>query len=250
MKKPELQLLKQAAEPLESITGIKATLQNLRKKPVGFAVSLYPQKSDSSVSTEAINYSVKVKSRPTRAWLNEFISTTKSQSDGLLLVADYINPAQSECLRENNIPFFDSADNVYINDSGIYVFVSGKKGENLVKERPSRLFNKSGLKILFDLLVNEKLINEGFRTISKFSGVSSISTVSDIFNDLEKSGFLIRRGKSANEKRSLLNRENLLKRWAVAYSERLRPTLAPVRFSSKKYPPKKTVRLKPLTERI
>lgn len=236
MKKQDLQIVKQAAATLESTTGIKAALENSRNKSVDFAVSLYPQKADSSGNIHTINYFVEVKNQPTRAWLNQFISTSKNRSHSLLLVADYINPAQSEYLRENNIPFFDSVGNAYINDSGLYVFISGKKGENLVKERPSRLFNKSGLKILFALLVDEKLIDGDFRTISKVSGVSSTSTVSDIFNDLEKSGFLIRRGKPANEKRSLLNRETLIKRWAIAYGERLRPTLEPVRFSSKKYP--------------
>ncbi len=145
------------------------------------------------------------------------------------------NPAQSEYLRENNIPFFDSAGNAFINHSGTYIFVSGKKSENISKERPSRLFNKSGLKILFALLVDENLINEDFRTISKLSGVSSISTVSDTFNDLEKSNFLVRRNKSAGGKHRLLNKESLVKRWAIAYGERLRPTLEPIRFSSKKH---------------
>lgn len=221
---------------LESTTGIKALLESSRNNSIGSVISLHPQKADSSGSAAPINYSVEVKNQPTRAWLNQFISTLRSRPDNLLLVADYINPAQAEYLRENNFPFFDATGNAYINDSGIYIFVSGKKSENLVKERPSRLFNKSGLKILFALLVNETLINEDFRTISKVSGVSSISTVSDIFNDLEKSGFLIRRGKSVNEKRSLLNRETLIKRWAIAYGERLRPMLEPVRFSSRKYP--------------
>jgi hypothetical protein len=90
MKELELQILKQAARMLESTAGIKATLENLRKKSADFAVSLSPQKADSSDNADTINYLVQVKNQPTRAWLNEFISASKNRPDKLLLVADYI----------------------------------------------------------------------------------------------------------------------------------------------------------------
>lgn len=196
-----------------------------------FAVSLeYPGKlaevKDSflwAVIKENLNSSV----------INSLYVKVKSSSQKILLITNQVTSGQAENLRELNIPFCDAAGNAFLNERGLYVFVTGKKTQT-VNEKPSRAFDKAGLKIIFALLTNPGLIQKDLRTIAGQAGVASVSTVSDIFKNLEKQHYLYQ-PKSIILKRKLINRTKLLDRWVEGYLERLRPALRPVRFVSRKF---------------
>lgn len=196
-----------------------------------FAVSLeYPGKltegKDSflwAVVKENLNSSV----------INSLFIKSKKTPQKILLITGQVTSAQAENLRELNIPFCDTAGNAYFNEPGLYVYVTGKKTQIFI-EKPSRAFDKAGLKIIFALLTNPGLIQQDLRTIAGQAGVASVSTVSDIFKDLEKQHYLYQ-PKSVILKRKLINRTKLLDRWVEGYLERLRPALRPIRFVSRKF---------------
>ena len=138
---------------------------------------------------------------------------------------------QAEKLRELNISFLDAAGNAYLKGKGLYVFISGCKKQKTDNEKPSGLFNAVGVKLLFGLLLEPGLDNASYRSIAEETNVPKTS-VGRLIKDLEKTGYIIRRGKN---QRHLTRKTELMKRWVEAYGERLRMKLNPVRFTSKKF---------------
>jgi hypothetical protein len=222
-------------EILKTTTGVE--LKRLRRKEAfgkseGFAVSLeYPHKLPDG---ESSFLKAEVKENLTPAGINNVFQKSKESLGKIILITRQVTPQQADRLRELNIPFGDTAGNAYFNEPGLYVFVAGKK-THIVREKPSRAFDKAGLKIVFALLTEPDLIQKDMRTIADRAGVGSVSTVSDIFKDLEKQHYLYQPKKSVILKRKLNKKDELLRRWVEGYIERLRPSLNPVRFISRKF---------------
>ncbi|OQW98891.1 MAG: hypothetical protein BWK73_51570 [Thiothrix lacustris] len=85
----------------------------------------------------------------------------------------------------------------------------------------NRAFQPTGLKLLFVLLCKPELANANYRELSQTAGIS-LGAVGSVINDLQAQAYLVQ---SANGQRQLRNTTELLNRWVVAYSEKLRPKL-------------------------
>lgn len=231
MRKDEI--FETAKKILKSTVNVE--LKQIRSKDMvsrfgDFAVSLeYPTKLPNDDSY----FWAEIKEHLTTAVISNLFNKTKESPQKIVLLTGQVTNQQADKLRELNISFCDTAGNAYFNESGLYVFIIGKKTE-IVREKPSRLFDKSGLKIIFALLTQPDLVTKDMRTIANRAGVSSVSTVSDIFKDLAKQRYLYQSNR-AIIKRKLNNQTDLLKHWVEGYLERLRPTLKPLRFVSSKF---------------
>jgi hypothetical protein len=137
-----------------------------------------------------------------------------------IIVARYITPQIADELKKLNIPFMDTAGNVYINEPPLLIFIKGNKiiGANLTVTRP-RAFRPAGLQVLFALLCNPGLENAPFREIARKAKVA-LGTMSLVMNDLKKLNYLI---EIPPGKRRLIRKKDLLNRWITAYPEQLRP---------------------------
>ncbi len=146
-----------------------------------------------------------------------------------LLVTEYVNPNLAERLKQMNIFFLDTVGNVYLDIPGVFIYAKGQKPPvKLFTDRPTRAFRPAGLKVIFTLLCRQDLLGGPYRAVAKTAGVA-LGTIGWIFNDLEKLGYLARqRGKG----RKLVQREQLLERWAAAYPEQLRPKLVIGRYAA------------------
>ncbi len=221
---------------LKTTTGVELK-QLHRKEAFGksedLAVSLeYPHKLPDGAEFAFLK--AEVKENLTPAAINNLFQKSKESLGKIILITRQVTPQQADRLRELNIPFGDTAGNAFFNEPGLYVFVAGKKTQ-MVREKPSRAFDKAGLKIVFALLTEPDLIQKDMRTIADRARVGSVSTVSDIFKDLEKQHYLYQPGKNGTRMRKLNKRRELLGRWVEGYIERLRPSLNPVRFISRKF---------------
>jgi len=87
--------------------------------------------------------------------------------DGLL-VAHYINPLMAEHLRGMDIWFIDTAGNAYIKAPPVYVYIKGNKPSETQKVQPTnRAFTPIGLKIVYALLCQPKLVNAPYREMAQ-----------------------------------------------------------------------------------
>ncbi|MGQ0555409.1 MAG: type IV toxin-antitoxin system AbiEi family antitoxin [Nitrospiraceae bacterium] len=140
----------------------------------------------------------------------------------LLLLADYVNPSLAAQLKEAGINFVDTAGNLFLSrDPGLYLYVEGKKPPASQKDKPARLFQPSGLTLLFGLLIEPDSINTPYRHLSNANGVA-LGTVGWVKRDLKEQGYLEPLG---NERFRLLRKKELVERWVQGYASRLRPKL-------------------------
>ncbi len=138
-----------------------------------------------------------------------------------LLIAPYINAAQGNKLKDKGIPFIDGAGNAYLADAGIFVLIVGNPPPpDLPKPiKAPRLFNATGLKVLFVLLARPEYLEFTYRDIARAAGVA-LGTVGWVMYDLKRLGYLIDQGK--RDKR-LRRQTNLINEWARAYALQLKP---------------------------
>jgi hypothetical protein len=144
------------------------------------------------------------------------------KSRGLLLLADYVNTSLGHQLKEAGINFIDTAGNLFLRqEPGLHLYVEGKKPRNSVKERPTRLFQPSGLTLLFGLLVAPESVNWSYRELARANGVA-LGTVDWIMRDLREQGYVEPVGK---DRLQLTRKNQLLDRWVDGYATRLRPKI-------------------------
>ncbi|MBI3454205.1 MAG: hypothetical protein HY002_00265 [Candidatus Rokubacteria bacterium] len=145
-----------------------------------------------------------------------------------MLLADYIAPALAQRLEDEGIDYVDAAGNLLIRKPGhLYLFKSGAKPPRLTEQTPTRLATRSGLQVLFVLLLEPPAAAPPYRELAVQSGVA-LGSVAGIMADLKRKGYLVRH----REGWQLVRRRALLELWVSGYGERLRPKLVLGRFQS------------------
>lgn len=143
-----------------------------------------------------------------------------------LLISNYINPVMAEKLKENDINFIDTAGNAYINARPVFIFVKGNKKRLQVASSKGKAFTLSGLKMIYALLCDKKLLNRPYRDIAGASGIA-LGTVGQVIDNLKKLEFILDKGIRGKK---ITNANVLFDRWCMDYTERLKPKLLLGRF--------------------
>lgn len=140
----------------------------------------------------------------------------------LLLVTSFVNPMMAEHLKQDGLEFIDTAGNAFLHQGKLFIFVKGNRGQvRLLKLPVSRVFNASGLRIIFTLLYQPDLLNKPYREIAPAAGVS-LGTAVAVMAELKDAQYVIEIPKG---KRRLTRKKDLVMRWVAAYPDRLRPRL-------------------------
>ena len=144
----------------------------------------------------------------------------------ILLIADHVTAGAGTFLREEGISYLDAAGNCFLQSGSLFIFVQGKTSGNRSRSsQPIRAFNAAGLKLIFALLVREDFADWTYRELANLVDISR-GTVGYVMQDLQKLGFVEKRGKT----RTLRKKNDLMDRWATGYTERLRSKLSRGRF--------------------
>jgi len=175
------------------------------------------------------DFAVQAKMRVTRATVAMEKGQPTTLTQERILVTQYVTPPMADLMKAIGLFFMDVAGNAYLNKPPLYVFIKGNKLPENVKAAPTkRLFKPAGLKVVFALLNNPKMVDWPYRQIAATTDVA-LGTVDWIFRDLKEMGFLLEMGR---RKRKIQNPLTLLKRWVEAYPEQLRPKLDLERFKA------------------
>ncbi len=139
----------------------------------------------------------------------------------LIIVADLIFPKIKEELRNHGIAYLEANGNIWLKNGETLLWIDSNKTLPVEKEKINRAFTKTGLKVVFDFLYNEALINAPYREIAQQTGVA-LGNVNYILNGLKEKGFLLKIDKDRYE---LTNKKELLNTWIIKYAEKLKPEL-------------------------
>src|SRR2546428_6066244 len=142
-----------------------------------------------------------------------------------LILAETIFPKIKEELQRQEIAYLDAAGNVFLRTDNIFIWKENNKAVELPKETQNRAFSKAGLKVVFHLLLDKKLINAPYREIAATAQVA-LGNINYVINGLKELRYVMQIGKIHN----LVDKQELLNRWIDAYGEKLKPTLLIGRF--------------------
>jgi hypothetical protein len=145
-----------------------------------------------------------------------------------VLVTQYVSPRLADALIAADIPFLDTAGNVYLQEPEATIMIVGRGHPTLNRlHRASRSTTPKGLRVSFALLTRPGLAEAPYRTIAEHSGVA-LNTVNLAMDDLMERGFVVTKG----TQRVIADRRRLIDDWSGQYPTRLRPKLSPRRFAS------------------
>lgn len=145
----------------------------------------------------------------------------KERYGKLIVIADILPNKVKQALQQNHIAYVDGAGNIYIEVPELYILIEGKKQQRDVKKLRHRAFTKTGLKLVFHLLLDEELINATYRDIAALAGIS-LDTVSKTIASLQELDFIVRLDESHQK---LVRKKDLLHRWIYQYGDKLKPAL-------------------------
>ena len=225
-KKREEELLDKALLAFKNTTGLNVILERTQQIRPNYAC----YDAILNLKTEGLKkqLAAEVKGRLNTPALGPIIHQLKQLHTKGILVTDYVNPNMAEKLKKEEIPFIDTAGNVYLNEPPIFVYVKGNRpDEKFQREKLGQAFQPTGLKVLFAFFCKPHLVNATYRDIAEEANVA-LGTVGWVLKDLKEKGFLMDMGKRG---RRLVDKEKLLKVWTIIYPERLRPKLKLGRYA-------------------
>ena len=169
MKERELNIIKKALALFEKTTGIETDFQMVK------TTDNHNPDTKVRITHEYENWDfvVETKTRITRATALLNRLANMNQPEKTLIITEYATPHTADMLKKANMPFLDAAGNAYFNEPPVYVFIKGNKPQRKLKtEQPKRLFKPSGLRVIFALLNDPKMLNRPYRDIAKEAGVA------------------------------------------------------------------------------
>lgn len=157
------------------------------------------------------------------------LSAFKRESDRpLMVIAHHVTPNLARNLIAQQIPFLDTAGNVYLDEPEATLMITGRNEPALkFTDTSSRSTTPKGLVVAFALLTQPDLVSKPFRTIAEHTGVA-LNTVNLAVDDLIARGLVARKG----DRRVIADRRRFIEDWTRLYPARLRPKLGARRFTS------------------
>ncbi len=138
-----------------------------------------------------------------------------------LIIASYITPAAKKLLKTHQLNYVDRAGNIWFQLGSVLIHIEGIRNQSQTEVKKNRAFTKSGIKVVFHVLMERDLINAPYRQIATTSGVS-LGTIPKVIEGLREEGFLLRK----TEKEWLIvDYEGLLDRWQQEYQRKMKPDL-------------------------
>jgi hypothetical protein len=159
--------------------------------------------------------------------LDRFLAL-KQELGEVLVAARYISPKSKLLLAENGIHYLDNKGNMRLRIGQVHLHVDGIPNAPPKQPVRTRLFAKSGLRVLFIVLLDPNALNEGYRQLAHRAMVS-LGTLPALYKALQEEGYLVR---GEAQKWTLVGRDRLLQNWVQEYASRLKPSLKVGQFQA------------------
>jgi len=148
----------------------------------------------------------------------------------IIYLANYIPLNTRNSLRNINYSYADSVGNIFISHKDVFIDrETNKSGRMHVVKQLSEL-GKAGLKVVFQFLIEEELLNKSYQSIADEALVTK-DTVGRTIKYLLHEKYILKK----NERNYVFNRrEELFELWVHEYNRKLKPKLHTEKFSSLK----------------
>ena len=143
-----------------------------------------------------------------------------NQYNPFLLIVDRLYPNLKKKLKEARVNWLDRAGNIYFRDNQHFIWID-LHTTTPTKEKKNRAFTKTGLKVVFLFLHDEKWLDKTYREIAEKADVA-LGNIKHVLDGLKQQNFLVAKTKG---KYKLINKKELLDQWITAFTDELKPRL-------------------------
>jgi hypothetical protein len=227
----ERRLLDEALQALETQTKGTVTLLKRERAPIDHR---FDAQLELNVHGQTMRLLAEIKNvdrRPALAQIKaQLEAAIRDYLPGFapLLVTPYMTEALAEECRRLDLPFVDTAGNLFVRTGTTYIYIIGRARPDHIGRRTYQAVTPAGMKILFALLCKPELAGRAYRQIAAAAQVA-LGTVGPVLHDLEVRGFLRPRAKGLV---ALERSDELLREWVIQYPATLRPKLNGRRYAA------------------
>lgn len=209
----ERQIIGMALENLERQTQIKGKWELLPEKKVDGRIIL-------NIGNQKEAFHIECKKELRTHQLQQLIDLN-GQFNPVMLIAIHLFPKIKEELRKNNIAYLEANGNIFLKNKRAYVWIDVNEPLANKLDTGNRAFTKTGLKVVFQFLINETWIQKPYReTGAKLE--TGIGNITNIIKGLKKQGYLLPTKKN---KYILHKKDELIDKWAKSYDVNLKPNI-------------------------
>jgi len=158
---------------------------------------------------------------------DQLLSFKHRHADAVLITRELSRKMAEQC-RELDIQFIDHAGNCYLQQPGLFVFVTGRKEAPTLRQASTRGFTPATLRVVFAVLTCPSILNSNVRRIAEVASISHGAAGSALIL-LEEAGFFTT---ASSGRRILAMPERWLDAWTEGYLGRIRPKLKKYRMSA------------------
>jgi hypothetical protein len=218
----ETELVARALDALHDTTSIRGEIL-ADSAPGADAIVLL------AINGRQLRYDCEVKKTVDRYALPLGLLNKLGSAQHTLLVSSPLSPDMADRCRDIGLQFIDTAGNAYINDgAGIYVHVTGRRGNTGRQLRADNTMTPVALKMMFAALGEPGLLNAPYRDISFRTRIST-GAITKAFDTLASRELI---GTTSGGKRMIRTPELFLNEWASGYTGRIKPKLRTYRFAT------------------
>ena len=172
------------------------------------------------INSQKIIYYIGIKSEIKNFHLPKILALSQDYAP-LMIVAPRLSVQIKEELRHNNIAYLEANGNIFLRTMLNALWIDTNEAIKMERIPGSRAFTKTGLKVVFQFLLDETLLNRPYRQIAEQMRIS-IGNTTNIITGLKQEGFLLTIAKNEYK---LNNKKELLDKWIGAYTQKLKPIL-------------------------
>lgn len=146
-----------------------------------------------------------------------------------LLICQYIPKPLKQKLKNQGINYLETAGNCFIRKDGLFFYINDKAVTAHRQPAQGKLWNQAGLKFLFGILINPKLLNTNYRQMAQETKVA-LGNIGAFIGELKQEGFLKDGVKNNKPYLFIENGEQLQRKWIELFNAVLKPKLKQGRF--------------------
>jgi len=205
---------------------VEKALENLEKgtQIMGNWVQNGPKELDGQLTltleNERIRFNTEVKTELRNHVIPQILDYNNRYAP-FLLVVGRLFPKIKEQLRQHNVAYLEANGNFYLKKDQKWFLIDTNPTLPAEQDNRNRAFTKTGLKVLFEFLIDKPLVNQPYRQIAEQTQ-TAVGNVTNIIQGMKQEGFILQQTKNEIV---LTNKEELIEKWVEAYEYNLKPTL-------------------------
>ena len=226
MKREEI--LEKAVQQFGTLTG--AGMRILADKELAVNGNIRADAAiELTMGKQKTRFWAEVKNEIRETILPHLLKQMQKDPEEWLLVCQYIPKPVKENLKNNGINYLETAGNCFIRKAGLFFYINDRMVTAQRQPKEGKLWKQAGLKFLFAILQEPRLLNNPYRKIADITKVA-LGNIGPFIEELKEEGYVKEGVENGKPMLFLENKELLRNKWIELFNAVLKPKLKLGRF--------------------